>query len=214
MHWIDPTQLPAVHGTVERFLCNPHGELDGLILRDGTEVHFPPHLSEAVRSALKPGAAVKIHGLRPRSASMLIAVQLTASESQRVIVDDGPDDRLRHEQPRRPFDVQGRVARTLHGPKGEPRGALLEDGSIVRLGKHARAEARALLTAGSVLAARGEGVSGAPGLCVEAKLIGSSFAKLEPVGGKPHDKPAKPKDKPKDKKPKAEHAPAAPGSTA
>src|SRR6266699_615109 len=54
MHWIDPAQLPQTKGVVERFLLNPHGELDGLILHDGTEVHFPPHLSTAVGKALKP----------------------------------------------------------------------------------------------------------------------------------------------------------------
>lgn len=204
MHWIDPAQLPIVSGTVERFLCNPHGELDGLILRDGTEVHFPPHLSEAVRAALQPGAAVKVQGLRPRSASMLAAVQLTASESQRVIVDEGPDDGLRRKQPRRDLEVHGRVVRALHGAKGEVRGALLEDGSIVRLGKHARPEIRALLVAGGELAARGEGVSTDFGTCLEAKLIGTSRDKLRPAEGKPHDKPGSSKDR-KDKKPKAGH---------
>ncbi len=29
MHWIDPDCLPEVKGTVERFLLNPHGEIDG-----------------------------------------------------------------------------------------------------------------------------------------------------------------------------------------
>src|SRR5207245_2053273 len=116
----------------------------------------------------------------------------------------GPDVGVRRQQPRRDLEVRGRVVRALHGVKGEVRGALLEDGSIVRLGKHARPEARALLVAGSELAARGEGVSTDFGTCLEAKLIGTSRDKLQPAQGKPHDKPGKPKDH-KDKPPKAGH---------
>ena len=42
MHWLDPDDLPEITGTVARFLLNPHGETDGMILADGSEVHFPP----------------------------------------------------------------------------------------------------------------------------------------------------------------------------
>ena len=29
MHWIDPDSLPEVAGIFERFILNPHGEVDG-----------------------------------------------------------------------------------------------------------------------------------------------------------------------------------------
>jgi len=29
MHWIDPDCLPETKGKVERFILNPHGEIDG-----------------------------------------------------------------------------------------------------------------------------------------------------------------------------------------
>ena len=45
MHWIDPACLPETKGVVDRFLINPHGAADGLLLKDGKEVHFPPHMS-------------------------------------------------------------------------------------------------------------------------------------------------------------------------
>src|ERR1019366_4567505 len=73
MHWLDPAHLPETKGTVDRFLLNPHGEADGLLLKHGMEVHFPPHLSAQVVAALKPGAAVKIRGVRPRGAEMVDA---------------------------------------------------------------------------------------------------------------------------------------------
>ena len=44
MHWLDPDYLPELNATIDRFLPNPHGGADGMILTDGTEVHFPPHM--------------------------------------------------------------------------------------------------------------------------------------------------------------------------
>jgi hypothetical protein len=32
MHWIDHDFLPDIGGTVERFIVNHHGEIDGLVL--------------------------------------------------------------------------------------------------------------------------------------------------------------------------------------
>ena len=45
MYWIDPAYLPETKGVVDRFLINSHGDADGLLLKDGKEVHFPPHMS-------------------------------------------------------------------------------------------------------------------------------------------------------------------------
>jgi hypothetical protein len=201
MHWIDPTQLPRIKGIVERFLLNSHGELDGLILVDGTEVHFPPHLSTAVSKALKPSAEVVVYGLRPRRAPVVAAVALDASGH--TIVDEGPNDDDRKKLPRTQLEASGKVVRTLHGPKGETRGALLDDGTIVRIGKHGGPDTTRLLTAGEPLAARGEGVATPNGRCVEAHFIGPSTDSLKRTGGRPHKEP-KPKDKrPKHREPKS-----------
>jgi len=35
MHWIDPDSLPELQGTVERFVLNPHGEVDGFVMLGG-----------------------------------------------------------------------------------------------------------------------------------------------------------------------------------
>jgi hypothetical protein len=33
---------PTVSGSVQRYLLTPHGEVEGLLLTDGTVVRFPP----------------------------------------------------------------------------------------------------------------------------------------------------------------------------
>ena len=54
----DLQQLLATKGTVSRYTLTPRGDVDGLILADGTEVHFPPHLSTQLVYAIKPGDAL------------------------------------------------------------------------------------------------------------------------------------------------------------
>lgn len=50
----DLDQVPAVAGTVARYTLTPRGDVDGLVLGDGTEVRFPPHLSAQLVYAVRP----------------------------------------------------------------------------------------------------------------------------------------------------------------
>jgi hypothetical protein len=85
MHWIDPTSLPALSGEVERFIINPHGDLDGVVLVGGGLVHFPHHLSEAVAAAIRPGDPITVHGVRLRGVDMVAAVSLTAKSGEVIL---------------------------------------------------------------------------------------------------------------------------------
>ena len=153
---------------------------------------------------MKPSAEVVVYGLRPRRAPVVAAVALDASGH--TIVDEGPNDDDRKKLPRTQLEASGKVVRTLHGPKGETRGALLDDGTIVRIGKHGGPDTTRLLTVGEPLAARGEGVATPNRRCVEANFIGPSTDSLKRTGGRPHKEP-KPKDsgdkRPKHREPKS-----------
>ena len=212
MHWIDPNYLPRKDGIVERFLVNPHGEIDGLLLMDGLEVHVPPHLDAELRAAVQPGAAIAVFGVRPHGVEMISAVAIEAGPG-RVIADNGPskkehgghkaDEAAGHKPeaktPHPPMDAEGVVRRVLHGPKGEPRGVLLEDGRIVRVPPHDARERGAMMQPGARLAARGPSLTAHGVTVIEAKEVGATMASLQPVqpkppkdGGKPHEaKPEK-----------------------
>lgn len=86
----DPAQLPAVKGKVAQYDLTSRGDVDGLILEDGTEVHFPPHLGTEVVAVVKPGDAVTVHGLKARSLPLVQAMSVTADASGKTVEDNGP----------------------------------------------------------------------------------------------------------------------------
>jgi hypothetical protein len=206
MYWLDPDHLPEIAGSVERFLINPHGDADGMILSDCTEVHFPPHLSTELVAAIprNRSAAVRIRGVRLRAGDLIAAVAIETMDGKRI-VDHGPpkkhDDKERADvaKPKRmPMQAEGVVRRALHGPKGELRGALLDDGTIIRLPPHEAGQLFHLIAPGRNLAVRGEGLTSELGTVIEVRQAGPSASELHPLNSKnpKHEKPkhAKPND--------------------
>jgi hypothetical protein len=198
MHWIDPDYLPEITGTVDQFLVNTHGEADGFLLTDGSEVHVPPHLSSRLLRDVRPGSEVRIRGIRPRGVEMVAAVAIDTAKGR--ILDEGPDvredddefERARHS----PMRAEGIVKQAIHGPKGEKRGAVLEDGRIIRLPPHEANRFSDLLRKGARLSVNGDGATTSFGTVVEAREIGTSAATVKPVEAK------KPKHGPDHKGPK------------
>jgi hypothetical protein len=183
----DPNQLPAFNGRLQQFTLSPRGEIDGFILTDGTEVKTPPHLSTQIAVTLHPGDAVTVHGLRAAAIPFIEATAVTNDTSGQSVVDYGPP-----RPPKGPgwWDrgpgqgtLQGRVRLTLHGPKGDVNGALLEDGTIVRLPPPEAERFASLLAPGQTVAVQGDLTATPLGRVVDATAIGSSQGELNPVDG-------------------------------
>lgn len=181
MYWIDPACLPETRGTVVLFLLNPHGDADGFILEqaDGTQqqVHFPPHLGQAVTRRVTAGDTVSVRGVKPRDAEMIAAVALTTKQGLEI-VDEGPHHQEQNSKDEHGRDhegaqmeVQGEVVMALHGPKGELRGALLEDGTSLRMPPHAAAELADYLTPGVHVQAWGHVIKNRWGCTVDVDEI-------------------------------------------
>lgn len=199
MHWIDLAFLPEIEATLERFTINPKGEIDGFVFTDDTLVHIPPHLGRAVEKLIRPGEAARVRGLRPRGAAMVAAVWL-ANADGRSIIDDGPDDRKRDaassEVKPQPGEAAGIVRLVLYAPKGELRGVLLADGTVVRDGPKEAQHFEKLLRPKATLAVRGNGLKTKYGRVIDAKEIGADFATLKPVkGAKAKEEKRSPKEK-------------------
>ncbi|MPW23984.1 hypothetical protein GCT13_46800 [Paraburkholderia sp. CNPSo 3157] len=174
MHWIDPACLPETKGTLTQFLLNPHGEPDGFILDGQRQVHFPPHLGTHIVQRVGPGDTVTVRGVRPRTANIIAAVSIAVGDGE-TLVDEGPHrDDDRHKRPDVEMyaaEVTGTVILSLHGPKGELRGALLDDGTSLRMPPHAAEELRAYLTPGARVQAWGGMVENTHGHTLDVSEI-------------------------------------------
>ncbi len=181
----DPSQLPAIQGKVAQYSLTPRGDVDGLILADGTEIHTPPHLGTQLVYAVKPGDAVTIRGLKARAISMVQAMSVKNDATGATVTDTGAGG------PPGPHDTQqalsdtGRIKAQLHGPRGDLNGALLEDGTIVRLPPPEAQRLASTLTAGASVTVQGNGFEGPLGRVIEARSIGPDATHLAQVATPP-----------------------------
>jgi hypothetical protein len=201
----DPQQLPAQRGQVLQFSLTPRGDIDGLILTDGTEVKTPPHLSSQIAYAIRPGDTVTIHGLHAAVLPLVQAVSVTDQATGRTVVDNGPPGPGRGPAPPprlemtpsegRPLpgltEVQGSVRMPLHGPQGDVNGALLNDGTILRLPPPEAYRFAGLLEPGRSVVAEGTELATALGKVLDARRIGASREQLSLVEAPPPPGPGR-----------------------
>jgi hypothetical protein len=185
----DPAQLPSFSGKVQQFTLTPRGEIDGLILTDGTEVKTPPHLSTAIAFAIKPGDSVTIHGLRAAAVPLLQATSISDRTTNRSVVDQGPGPGpggpASFTNPSGMTEVQGSIRMGLHGIRGEINGVLLTDGTVLRLPPDAAVNLSALLQPGRIVVEQGDEVSNPIGKVLEVRSIGASRGSLTPIDDAP-----------------------------
>jgi hypothetical protein len=63
------------------------GDIEGLILKDGTEVKTSPDLSTQIAFAISRGDRVTIHGLQAAALSLVRAVSITDDVTHRIVTD-------------------------------------------------------------------------------------------------------------------------------
>ena len=177
----DPTQLPEVKGKVAQYTLTPRGDVDGLILEDGTEVHFPPSSSTELVFAVHPGDVVTIHGLKARAIPMVAAASITNDGTGTTVTAQfGRGMRWGND---RAMQASGTIKEVLHGPRGEANGALLNDGTEIRMPPPEAAKLGDALTAGKPLFVKGNGVASPLGKIILARQIGPDESHLTEVAG-------------------------------
>ena len=184
----DPTQLPATRGTVKQYTLTPRGDVDGLILSDGTEVKLPPHLTGQIVFAVRPGDAVTIRGLKALALPLVDATSVTNDATGATVIDNGPPggpDRWATQQ-----TISGRIAAALHGKRGEINGALLDTGVILRLPPFEAERLQAWLQPGQTVAVRGASLVTPLGTVIDVRAIGASPDQMTELAFRP---PAGPK---------------------
>lgn len=171
-------------GTVVQFLLNPNGDADGLLLNDGTQVAFPPHVGDAVGQSVKPGDTVQVSGWRAPGVPVLRMQTLSANG--RSITDQPPQPGVAP-RPRAAdsglsqLSASGRIERLLYNDRGDVHGVVLSDRTIVRFPPHVAAAMPADLKTGASLKVQGWGARTAQGTSLEATAVAGSNGELRPL---------------------------------
>jgi hypothetical protein len=189
----DPQQFPAIRGELERLTLTARGDIDGFVLKDGTEVKTAPGLSTQIAFAIKPGDRVTVHGLRAAALPLVRAVSITDEISHRTIADTeminapppppAPPPRGNPPQAARAIsETSGRARMVLHGAQGEVNGVLLESGTILRFPPDQTAQLVSFLQPRQPVVAEGVTLTNAMGTVVEVDQLGPSRDRLVAVG--------------------------------
>lgn len=164
-------------GVITQVLVNPRGEPDGLVLRDGTLVRFPPHALQD-GAALRVGAQVRAEGEPGTTPNGITLFDARVSGGGHVLADAalsppaaprpppaaGPDSDLQAQR------ASGIVRTLLASPDGVIDGFILEDGTVVHAGPHARLS-RLGVIAGSKVVVTGLGGAYPQGRSLRAETL-------------------------------------------
>jgi hypothetical protein len=184
-----PTALSR-DGTVQRLFTNPHGDVDLVLLSDGSAVRIPP-TSMAVAAKLTAGQVVHVEGDAVGAALHAKQVRLQSGE---VVVTESsvpppppPPDSLSR------VEDSSTIARVLHGPRGDVDALILASGTIVHLPRRLADDATPLLAVGTRIHVEGEGGRYALGTSLHADTLrldsGQTFSDPGPAGGRPPPPP-------------------------
>jgi hypothetical protein len=184
------SQLPLTSGTVKQYTLTPRGDVNGLILSDGTEVKVPPHLTGQIVYSIHPGDAVTIRGLRAPALPLVEVASITNNANGRTIVDNGPAGLVGAGME---TTISGRISAMLHGAWGEVNGALLDNGTVLRLPPPDADRMQALLQPGQAIAIRGARLDTVLGSVIDVHAIGYSPDQLSELPSAPP--PRGPKDR-------------------
>jgi hypothetical protein len=166
----------VLEGTVDLYLMNPDGQIDGILLSNNTIVRFPTHLSQPLIETVSPRDSVKIDGFT-ESLNTIHAATITNLRTEHSVTDTPlgpgrlpPTPNLN----RQPLSVSGTIRLVTHAPRGEPDGVVLTDGTIVHFPPLAGQDYSNLLQPGRPLAATGLGTVNSYGKSLEATTLACS----------------------------------------
>jgi hypothetical protein len=188
--WFDPTQLPQFIGVVDRYLPNPDGRIDRVIFKQGPQIVFPPDAFDAVREVAPPGRSLVVWGIRARNAPVITMLAFGAPEGEATVLDRfywRPE--RSGGRGRRELMLTGKVWAPYLSPQGQPEGAILDNGDVIRIDPNVAALFKDRLTEGARITAGGPGSETALGRAIDAERIGESAATLVAV---PPPEPGRP----------------------
>jgi hypothetical protein len=180
MSALDPPSMkraPVADGIVDRYLLNPRGKVDGLLLEDGTQMHVTLRAAEDLTKAIQPGDHVRIHGRRIANLPLIepdVIINVTDETSFSIPYRlDLPMPRREEAPTVNEMRATGTIEVLLYDSlKNVVNGALLSDGTQVRLPPDVGEHFHRSLRPSMEVEVRGHGTTTPYGSVMEATAIG------------------------------------------
>ncbi|HKT35436.1 MAG TPA: hypothetical protein VJR03_11440 [Nitrospira sp.] len=177
---LDPPSMersPVADAIVERYLLNPRGDVDGLLLRDGSQMHVTLRAAQDLTKAIQPGDHVRVHGRRASDSPLIkpdVIINLTDGRSFTVPYRLDLPMPPREERPAvNEMHATGTIQVLLYDHlRGVVNGALLSDGTQFRLPPDVGEHFHAALQPNMDVEVRGYGTATPYGSVLEAIAIG------------------------------------------
>ena len=168
---------PVADGIVDRYLLNPRGDVNGLLLRDGSQMHVTLRAAQDLTKAVQPGDHVRVHGRRVSDSPLVkpdVIINVTDGRSFTVPYRLDLPMPPREERPTvTEMNAAGTIQVLLYDHlKDVVNGALLSDGTQVRLPPDVGEHFHASLQQNMDVEVRGYGTTTPYGSALEAIAIG------------------------------------------
>lgn len=177
---------PAAQAKAVRLLINPFGEVDGVLIDGGMIVTFPPHMSEQLAAAIKPGDALIVKGYQESRSQIKGYVITNTTTNQSVMTLPKPPPGT--EMPKhlrgaglKEMSARGEVRQLRSGGRGEINGVILADGTIVRFPREVSYRFASLFQIGQRIAVTGYGTQNQFGRAIEATALGADGQTPQPL---------------------------------
>jgi len=167
---------PVADGIVVRYLLTPRGDVIGLLLNDGSQMHVTLRAAEDLTKAIQPGDHVRVHGRRASDSPLVkpdVIINVTDGRSFTVPYRLDLPMPPREERPAvNEMRVAGTIEVLLYDQKGNVNGALLSDGTQFRLPPDVGEHFHASLQKHMDVVVRGFGIATPYGTSLEIFAIG------------------------------------------
>jgi hypothetical protein len=170
------TYNTTVTGEVQQYLLNPEGKVDGLLLKNGLQIKFPPDMGDSVMAIVSPGTQVSIFGtpgVSTRFGQELIARSITNSQTGRIVVEQGPTIPMQMSSVANysTLSVEGTAQHWLVGHQGDIIGVILSNGAIVNFPPHIGHQLIDIANVGDKVQAKGFGTRNSSGQTLQATTL-------------------------------------------
>lgn len=173
---VPPEAYPAITGEVQQYLLNPEGRVEGLLLNNGTQVRFPPHMADSLVALVAPGARVTVSGTPGVSTSFgqeVRARSITNNQTGRTLVEPPPTypPKPRVQGTYSNLSVEGTAEHWLVGHRGEINGVILSGGAEVKFPPHVGDQLIGMAKLGDKVQAQGFGTRNSYGQVLQATSL-------------------------------------------